>query len=233
MSHVTRLALMLALPLSVAATSVPVFAQGTSDVPAYHPPLRGAPASRFGGGTRGLRQTELAVQVLAPDHTGLTSHAQPTLYWYASAPVGAPVKVTLLAKGASKPLLATTLPASTGAGVHAIDLARLGVTLRPNTEYEWFVAVVPEDPEQRSRAQVAGGTLRRIEADAATRASVKSAGDRGAPTAYAAAGLWYDAIDSISRLIERNPTDADLRAGRAALLDQANLTAVAAYDRGH
>ena len=51
------------------------------------------------------------------------------------------------------------------------------------------------------------------------------------PGIYAEAGLWYDAIGALSRLIERNPGDAGLRAMRAGLLEQIGLPAAAAYDR--
>jgi Flp pilus assembly protein TadD len=49
---------------------------------------------------------------------------------------------------------------------------------------------------------------------------------------YAQAGYFYDAIDAVSKLIARNPTDAGLRAQRAALLEQVGLAKVAAADRG-
>jgi hypothetical protein len=50
---------------------------------------------------------------------------------------------------------------------------------------------------------------------------------------YAEAGLWYDAIDCISDLIESNPNDSLLRKQRAYLLNQINLPHVAEFDLGH
>ena len=47
---------------------------------------------------------------------------------------------------------------------------------------------------------------------------------------YAEAGLWYDAIMAISELIEADPTNAELRQQRAALLEQVALPGVAAHD---
>jgi hypothetical protein len=192
--------------------------------------MRGAPASRVGGGTRGTRDAELVLCVLAPDHTGLTTLAQPTLYWFVSEPPSAPVEISLLAGDAEKPVLTRTLPASTGAGVHALDLSRLGVTLKPGTEYEWFVSVM-HDPAQRSKDVTAGGTIQRVPLEPAIRAEASAAGERGSPLVYARAGLWYDAIAGLSRLIDRNPRDEALRSQRAALLEQVNLPAAAAYDR--
>jgi hypothetical protein len=197
--------------------------------PVYQPPMRGAPASRIGGGARGTRDENLVLCVLAPEHTGLTTRAQPTLYWFVSEPVPSQVEVTVLAPDAEKPVLSRTLPGSTGIGVHALDLSRLGVTLKPGVEYEWFVSVV-RDPQQRSRDVTAGGTIERVTLEAATKAQASAAGDRGSPMVYAQAGLWYDAIDSLSRLIDRHPGDEPLRSQRAALLEQVNLPAAAAYD---
>jgi hypothetical protein len=51
------------------------------------------------------------------------------------------------------------------------------------------------------------------------------------PAVYAQSGLWYDAVDEISKLIYANPADGALREQRASLLAQAGLAHAAAYDR--
>src|SRR5437867_965146 len=48
----------------------------------YKPPLRGAPAVRIDGGSRGSGLSLICLTVLAPDQTGLTVQEQPTLFWY-------------------------------------------------------------------------------------------------------------------------------------------------------
>lgn len=195
----------------------------------YKPPLRGAPASRVGGGTRGSGTANFKLDVLAPDHTGLTTRAQPTLYWYASGPSTAKLEVTVIAEVAELPVLSQNINLTSG-GVQSFDLAKQGVSLKPDTEYEWFVSVIP-DPAQRSKDVTSGGTIRRVAPDPAVQARAAAAGERQAPMVYAEAGLWYDAIDALSRLIERQPGDAELHAQRAALLDQVGLPAAASYDR--
>ena len=47
---------------------------------------------------------------------------------------------------------------------------------------------------------------------------------------YAEAGLWYDALSSLSDLIEATPDNPGLRQQRAALLKQVGLTDAAASD---
>ena len=195
----------------------------------YKPPLRGAPARRVGGATRGSSDTDMVLNVLAPDQTGLTTLAQPTLYWYASKPTSTLIELTLISDAAETPVLSKNLVQTPG-GVQAIDLASYGVTLAPDTEYEWFVSVV-SNTSQRSKDMTSGGTIRRVAPDPAVVARVTAAGERAAPRIYAEAGLWYDAIASLSRQIERNPADAELRSLRAALLEQIGLPAAAAADR--
>ncbi len=224
---VLSISLLLLTPFAVWADNTAIGASPTGFV--YKPPMRGAPASRVGGGSRGSGAADFVLNVLAPDQTGLTTQAQPTLYWYASGPSTTSVEVTVIAEVAEQPLLTKNLTVTPG-GVQSIDLAKYGVTLKPDTEYEWFVSVVP-DPEQRSKDITSGGTIQRVAGDPAILARAASAGERQAPRIYAETGLWYDAIDALSRLIERNPGDAELHAQRASLLEQVGLPAAAAYDR--
>ena len=217
--------------LPASALAAETSAAGTDAAPlAYKPPLRGAPASRIGGGTRSAGEARLVVDVIAPDHTGLTSVGQPTLYWFASEAVTAPLEFTLLPVDADNPVVERSLPAATGPGVHSVALSSLGATLKPGIEYQWFVSVV-SDPTQRSHDVTAGGTIRRADADPALRAKLARADERSAPLVYAEAGYFYDAIDGLSRLIVRNPGDSGLRAQRAALLEQVGLTEAAKSDR--
>ena len=71
----------------------PTVAVGTRIV--YKPPLRGAPAVRIDGGSRGSGISLICLNVLAPDHTGLTVHDQPSLFWYQSEPADVPFELTL------------------------------------------------------------------------------------------------------------------------------------------
>lgn len=232
-----RYALSTALMLSVAILFVVPPAAGADNsmasvkaaTPVYKPPMRGAPASRIGGGSRSTGEADFVLSVLAPDHTGLTSQAQPTLYWYTSGPSNATLEVTVIAEVAERPVLTQNLNLTRG-GVQSFDLAKHGVTLKPDTEYEWFVSAVP-DPTQRSKDVTSGGTIRRVAPDPAVQARVAAADERQAPLIYAEAGLWYDAIDALSRLIELHPDDAKLNAQRAALLDQVGLPAAASSDK--
>lgn len=192
----------------------------------YTPPLRGAPVTRVGGASRG-DQRGLTLSVLAPEHTGLTSAAQPTLYWFVSGPVTQPIEFTLVDPRSPRPLVEATLPAPTGSGVQALPLTR---QLQIGVEYQWFISVVA-DPDQRARDIIAGGGVRRVTPDSALTARLGQTPRREWPALYAAAGLWYDALAALAAAIEAAPGDRQLRRQRADLLEQVGLTAAAAYER--
>jgi len=202
----------------------------SGSVLAYRPPMRGAPASRVGGGSRGVGDAALELSVLAPDHTGLTTHSQPTLYWYISKPANARLDVTVIDDKEIDPLLEHVVGIPKDAGIQHLDLATIGTTLEPGVEYRWFVAVIP-DEKQRSSDLVASGTIQYTKPDAALVDSLASADTPTSANIYAGQGVWYDAVDAISRAIQQNPGDAGLRGQRAALLEQVGLETAAEHDR--
>jgi hypothetical protein len=197
---------------------------------AYRPPLRGAPASRVGGGSRGVGEITLELSVLAPDHTGLTTKSQPTLYWYISKPANARLDVTVINDEEIDPILENVVGTPKSAGIQQLDLATVGTKLEPGIEYRWFVSVTP-DEGQRSNDVIASGTIQYNPPGADLETRIAKADERTLASIYAENGVWYDAIDSISRAIQNNPGDATLRAQRAGLLEQVGLKAAADYDK--
>ena len=198
-----------------------------SPVPVYKPPLRGAPATRVGGASRSKQDGGLILSVLAPESTGLTSRAQPTLYWYSSKGLAAPLEFTLNDEHAIKPLVETKVNASQP-GIHALWL---NYTLQLEVEYQWAIAVVA-DPNQRAGDIIASGTIKRVQPSATLADHLNSASKPQLSFLYAQEGFWYDAIATLSEQIDAQPANRRLREQRAALLDQVGLTNVAAYDRG-
>jgi Domain of Unknown Function (DUF928) len=200
------------------------------EVPVYRPPLRGTPGARVGGGSRGPGSDQPQLAVLAPDHTGLTVHEQPSLYWYLSAATPVPIILTITDEQTTRPLVEAPLGPPRSRGVQRVRLADYGVRLAPGMPYQWFVALVP-DPERRAKDIIAGGTIERIALPATLQAQLAQAGPASAPFLYAAAGLWYDAVDAISELIEATPQAVGLQNQRAALLEQVGLPDIAASER--
>ncbi len=169
--------------------------------------------------------------VLAPRHTGLTSQSSPTLYWYTSKAVsGEQTEITLIKQDALDPVLETTLQGSVAPGIQRLDLSRWGVELEFDTEYEWFISVV-RDPAERSNDVTAGGTIQRVAPPPGVRARLSGSEAHTVPLVYAEQGIWYDAIDTLSRLIQANPADETLLDQRAALLRQEGLETTIAESR--
>lgn len=224
-----------AIPDSASPASPVLLAQQPApprpaSAPVYAPPRRGTPSGehRVGGGTRAGKSFPV-IAVLAPDHTGLTLNDQPALYWFVSAPVQWPIEIIVTDDKSVTPILETQLQPPASAGIQRIRLADYGIHLTPGTRYEWSVAFVI-DNGHRSLDVFASGSIERVEKSAVT-AALDQAAPLEPPQRYAAAGLWYDAVMSLSELIEAKPTNRELRRQRASLLEQVGLGDASRFDR--
>jgi hypothetical protein len=199
------------------------------DKPLYKPPLRGSPAGRVGGGTRGITDREsFSLLVLAPDHVGMTVKEQPCLYWYISKPLPYSFELTVIERKAEKPLFENIIKNPERGGIQSIRLTDYNVHLRRNVQYKWFVTLVT-DANHRSKDILAGGIITSVEPSQTLLAKLK-AGDNNAPFIYAEEGLWYDAMETVSGMIDATPNDANLRKLRASLLKDVGLAEAADYE---
>jgi hypothetical protein len=187
-------------------------------------------SNRQSGGTRGAGDKLPSLSVLAPDHIALTTQAQPALFWFQSQPAKAAFQLTLTEPKKAKPLLNVNLDKAEVAGIRAISLSRQGVTLEPGVTYEWHIALIP-DPENRSKDVFAGGGIKRIAAPAGLEEKLAKAAPAERAAIYAEAGIWYDALQSISMAIASDPKNDSLHALRVSLLKQAGLAEAAAAEK--
>lgn len=201
----------------------------SASMPVYHPPLRGAPGGRVGGGTRGIGDGLITLFVLAPNHVGLTVEEQPTLYWYLSKSTNLPIEVTIIEDQAVYPLLEKRISLPVQQGIHPIRLKDYNIHLSPGKEYRWFLAAIPA-PDRRSRDIVAGGMISRVWAQEALLRKLAQADRKEIPRIYAEAGIWYDVLAAISDLMDAAPDDTLLRKQGAALLKQVGLPEVAGQE---
>jgi hypothetical protein len=193
-----------------------------TSAPIYTPPRRGTSAStlRVGGGTRGNATVLPTISVLAPNGDGTTIHDRPTLYWYTSHPLAAPVLFTLIEVDAVSPTAVVRLAAPSEPGIYPIRFEELGIRLAPGTAYHWSIAVVT-DAARRSHDIVATGAVEYAPGPEA------ALGPDGDYRAYAREGLWYDAMAALFDRLNTDPSDETLRLHRAALLDAVGLGLVA------
>jgi len=185
-------------------------------------PSTGAPSVRLTGGSRGIGDSSISVDVLAPDDVGLTTQEQPSLFWYQSKPAKAKFELTLLQENKVKPLVQVTAERSLTAGIQRVRLSDHGVKLAPGVEYQWVVALIT-DPDNRSNDLIASGVIKRIEASPELKKSIAAATPDSLPGIYAEAGIWYDALTSLSDRIDTAPGNKALQEARADLLRQAGL----------
>ncbi len=186
-------------------------------VPVYVPASRGQTRKRAGAATRGNERELPQLELIAPQHTGLTTQSQPSLYWYLSRVSPVPVQITIVVPNQAEPLLSLRLPGPVAAGLHVLALADHDVALQADVEYSWYVAMVP-DESQRSQDQVAAAGLR-VASERAPAASTLHA--------LAEAGLWYDLFEALQQQLRASVAgerQQQLRAAQAALLAQVGLT---------
>jgi len=194
----------------------------------YNPPMRGAPAVRIGGGTRGIGSQTIELVVIAPDHTGLTYNEQPRLYWYISKPALAKLEVTLINDKSDEPVYENYIEKSTTAGIQSIDLSKTGIKLKPDLEYRWFVSAV-ENQGQRSNDVVASGMIKYVVPDSSLKNELLNADASSHVNIFMQNGIWYDAIDSLVTLSKLHPEAPGLREQKISLLKQVGLESVANY----
>ena len=210
-------------PAPVASGTPAAVKPQSNAIPVWVPQIReGAPASRIGGATR-AREKPVTIQILVPevDEAALTLVAQPNLHWHLSADTTHPVNFTLIDPEAIEPIVDAMISGPFDAGYHMLSLADYEAQLEPGRHYEWFVAVVP-DPENRASDTVARGAISRI-ADPALASEVANAEPEAVALLLAQSGIWYEAIDALSRRVQQSPEDPEPRMQRTAMLEQVGL----------
>jgi len=221
----SRVVLVLALLLGVQFAQVASAGEDKPVAVVYKPPLRGAPQGRVGGGSRGIGGEAAVLQVLAPDHTGLTTQAQPTIYWYARTPAVARFEFALIDDEGNDLLLEVEVGSDRVAGFRQLDLGDYGITLQPGVSCQWSVALV-SDIASRSLDLISSGIIERIELGESLNRRISNATGSDLVGIYASEGIWYDALDTVSKLMEQSPADNGLVDIRDSLLAQVGLQSV-------
>jgi hypothetical protein len=209
-------------PRAADAKAEPLQASKPARTPQFKPTNVGAPMTRLGGATRGALGGVPRTEALVPEEVGHTLQAQPVLYWYLDATTDDRIDFALIGVDPINPILETTLKGPFSPGIQRIRMADLGISLEPGVEYQWFVRVIP-NPDQRLYDRVVGGGIQRIEASEELRAKIAAAPKQESYFVLAEAGIWYDALDSLSLQVDAAPGDANLRAQRASLFEQVGL----------
>lgn len=215
------------LLFSASITTTSVLAQDA----VYNPGDVGAPTRRSGAGTRSAGKLP-ALNVITPEHTGLVINAQPTLYWAIDKTPNSPVMFSLrpsplFAPPNTKPFVQKEMLVESS-GIHAVNLRDTDYKLDPEVEYEWSVTL------SAYPNVIASGTIMRTQPKPEVLKQINRIAKQhplSLPGVYAQYGYWYDAIEALSVLIDKNPKNDTLRANRIALLEQVKLPNVAKFDK--
>jgi hypothetical protein len=217
-------ALWLAAPAALAQQD-----ETPASTPAYKPPPRGAPGGRVGGASRGTIKVTAplpTIDLLAPDeHTGLTTSASPTLYFFVSQPVSWQTQFTVSTASQPRPLLEVNIPAPGRPGLYSIRMADYPVRLDPGIVYTWSVSVIL-NPKARSRDIVASASVMRSAAEPTIEAALRAAPSDRRAAIFAQAGLWYDAVAAAAEA-----ASFDRHAALDALMSEVGLLEPARHDR--
>jgi len=167
--------------------------------------------------------------VLAPDHTGLTTQEQPTLFWYQSESADVHFELAITdSDHLQHTILDIEQPDAKIAGIKRVNLRDYEIKLAVGVEYEWVVALVV-DPGSRSKDTIASGFIKRVEPPATLEGRLATSAPSDRPSIYAEEGIWYDAIQTLAELIGSRPSDRNLQLEEVALLKQVGLTNAAAF----
>lgn len=219
-------------PIARAQSGGPQSAQSADSQVTYVPPFRGIPGKRITGATRGAEpesnSQRLRVYTLAPDGVALTMQEQPTLYWYASRAVPAGAELELSEDSTGETVLTSKLPGPIAAGIHAVSLAGTTARLKTGETYTWTVTAIVSSTDPMKN-EVASSQIERT-SGVKLNGTPAGADANTAAAIYAKAGLWYEALDALSRGLQAAPTNKLLLRSRASLLTQVGLSAVAASD---
>jgi hypothetical protein len=211
----------------VAQTAAPaVRPAGTP--PIYIPPRRGAPTDVAPAATRSPPVMP-KVKLLAPDHTGLTVAAQPTLYMYVAEKGRLQVLIARAGDVTGANVASARIELAEGPAIRPLALSELNATLEPGVEYR--VTLMFFDRAGSVRA-TESAMIRRVAEPLELTVITSGAAPDAQARAYASAGIWFDAVAAIGRAVAAAPAAPGPRQDRAALLEQAGLPEIAQFDRG-
>jgi hypothetical protein len=173
--------------------SAMVFAQN-----GYTPPERPKPQRTQGGGSRGCLNSEpVNLQLLVPkDYTAVTTSAYPTLSWYISSVPSMPLEVALVEEGVAEPILVKRLPVK-NAGIMNFKVPQDLSGLQVGREYRWTVSLICNS-ERPSQNVYASAWIEKVNTPQNLDKNLVSMSAYDKTLAYIKAGIWYDAIASIS-----------------------------------
>jgi hypothetical protein len=219
-----------------------IISQATGSRIRFVPPVTKNPRQSRGSGSRGCDQSLPGdlVTLLIPsrEQIGQTLSGHPTFFWHLSQPVSVPIQFTLVEPGVTEPLFVKQID-SPKAGMMQQELPKDRPELVPGRTYGWSVTLVcnarrpSANPYFYSWIERVPTTpaLEQQLAEVTSQSSGNASSDRERALLYAEAGLWYDALATISKAQVTNPNNPFVQTDFLSLLDQVGLSEVVRQER--
>ena len=198
----------------------------------FHPKDKNSPLIRVDGSSRSVVESNISLYALGPPQVGYTIKEKPILYWYQSGPCQAGLEIVIIGSDKTKPILKIKQSQANKSGIQSLRLADHNVRLSKGVQYTWYVAIVPEEND-RSKDIFASAMIEVIDPPLRVINKLMTVQKKELVYLLAEEGIWYDALDAISSLVESNSDDKELRGLRADLLEEGELSEVAKFARTH
>lgn len=197
------------------------------------PPInQGAPRGRRdGGASRGACLNYDGLMALVPITDGIvwgqTTAAHPTLWFYSPVALHPATLIELVVQDASDNYLYTAvLDIEMEAGTMAIAIPDDAIALLPDEPYYWTFSINC-DPARPASSVFVRGTIQRVDVDGLDAFSDETERSIEQAQAYAAAGIWHDALTIMGELRRGNPANPDVEIAWTELLQQTGLAQIA------
>jgi len=236
--HIRQVVIACLVAFAFPATVAPVWAQSPPEQTIQDtqiifndptPPDKGSPSGRRrGGASRGpCRQFE-SLTALVPATKGVvwgqTISDRPTFWFYLPQALTAqtPLEFTVQDPADREIYSSRFTAANTKPGFIQLQLPATTTPLKVGQSYTWTLSVYC-DPAKPSSAVFVKGTIQRTALEPTVQKRLKTLSPLEQARVYAASGIWYDALNTLAVLHNRQPGDRQLTALWQTLLKQADL----------
>lgn len=197
----------------------------------------GMPGRREGAGTRGTcmvggAQSVPLLPVIPESQLGVTLEGYPTFFWYLPQSKASVARFALYDRYRGQELYRTTLSLVNAPGIASFQLPNDGSVRIPKTglevgkTYYWTLTLIcdnPLDPSDRSGDLRVQGFVQRVNPPRGFQERVRSTNERDLPALYAAQGIWYETLASLTKLRRSYPTDSAVQNDWASLMQAVKL----------
>ncbi|URR36599.1 DUF928 domain-containing protein [Thermosynechococcus sp. HN-54] len=180
------------------------------------------PGNREGAATRGICRVQTGTNepdltTLVPaSNIGLTVANRPTFYWYLPANNYQALEFALfqtLADGTQVQIYKQQFPMVNRRRLDSITLAGDVPPLQEGVDYRWTVSLIcnPNDSDP-SQIRFVEGWVQRVTLPESLNKQLRQASPLQRYGLLASNGLWYDALDTLVKLRQEQPTDPKVNA---------------------